>query len=163
MRGSPPLHLLLLAAVFALVAIPLARLTGARAGEAATAAGMALADGERLVVEGVDEHPDEEHAHRVATRVRIYFAHRPQAVRLLAGEKDLLAGFDASGIEAPMETEADLAIGHEGHELVLEATWPEGTPLTAVTVELEPEGLEARSETRWAAEAEVSDVLTFVW
>jgi hypothetical protein len=56
-----------------------------------------------------------------------------------------------------------MEIGHEGNELVLEVKWPEGVGATAVTVELEPEGLDMRSETRWSDGGAISDVLTFVW
>lgn len=166
MRGSPPFHLLLLAAAFVLAAIPLSRLTCARdSGHAHDHEHEHHGHdhGERVVVKGTDEHPEEEHVHHVETRVRLFFAHRPQSVSLLAGKKELLKDIDWTSAEAPLEVEAELEISHDGNELVLEATWPEGAPLTAVTVELEPEGLETRSETRWAAEGEVSDVLTFVW
>jgi hypothetical protein len=62
-----------------------------------------------------------------------------------------------------VESEAEMEIGHEGNEMVLEAKWPEGVGATAVTVELEPEGLDMRSETRWSEGGAISDVLTFVW
>ena len=161
MRGSPPFHLLLLAVAFALVALPLTRLTCGREADRSTE--TVPSSSARQVVRGMEEHPEGEHAHQVATRVRVYFAHAPQKVSLMAGEKELLKAIEWAGSEAPVETEVELEIGHDGNELVLEAAWPDGTPLTAVTIELEPEGLEARSETRWAAEGGVSDVLTFVW
>ncbi len=157
MRGSPPIHLLLLAAAFVLVAFPLWRLTCARGG------GHDHAHDGPVVVRGAHDHPEEEHVHHLDTRVRVIFAHQPQSVSLMAGEKEILKDIDWASAEAPVEVEAELEIGHDGNELVLEVSWPEGTPLTAVTVELEPEGLDARAETRWAAEGEVSDVLTFVW
>ncbi len=156
MRGSPRIHLLLLAVAFALVALPLSRLTcGPRNGHE-HAAGQGT-----TVVHGSDEHPEGEHVHHLPVRVRVRFAHPPEALSLLAGERNLVE--DAVWEESPVEFETELDIGHDGNEFVLEARWPEGTPQTAVTVELEPEGLEARSETRWSEEGEVSDVLTFAW
>lgn len=157
MRGSPPLHLLLLAAAFMLVALPLWRLTCARPGS------HGHTHGGPVVVRGVDDHPEEEHVHHLTTTVRVWFAHRPLSVSLMAGETELLKEVNWAAAEAPVEVGVELEIGHDGNELVLEASWPEGTPLTAVTVELEPEGLETRAETRWATEGEVSDVLTFEW
>ncbi len=173
MRGSPPLHLLLLAAAFVLVAIPLSRLTCARGDgheqhahhdhEHGHDHDHGHAHGEPVVVKGADEHPEEEHVHELKVLVRLLLAHKPKTVSLLAGEKELLKEIDWASAETPLVVEAELVIAHDGNELVLEAEWPEGTPLTAVTVELEPEGLEKRSETRWAEEGEVSDVLTFTW
>jgi hypothetical protein len=54
-------------------------------------------------------------------------------------------------------------IGEDGDELWVSASWPSGTPDTALTVELEPDGLEQKSETRWSEAGELSEVLTFHW
>ena len=154
MRGSPLLHLLLLAAAFVLLSVPLRHLTGAQSktASAAPAAG---------VVAGVAYHPVCVHSHLVHVRIQVLPAHAPQSLALLSGGKNLLAGADAS--RSPVECEAELELGHEGNELILEAQWSDGTPDTAVTVELEPAGLETRAETRWSEGGSISDVLTFIW
>lgn len=150
------LHLLLLTTAFVLLSVPLRHLTGAVKSEL----GQAVA-GAAGVVEGMEEHPEGEHVHRVPVRIRVRFAHVPERMRLEVGERDLLerVGLGTS----PVECEAELEIGHEGNEFVLEVKWPEGVGATAVTVELEPEGLDMRSETRWSEGGAISDVLTFVW
>ena len=40
---------------------------------------------------------------------------------------------------------------------------PENTPDTALTLEIEPDGLEARSETRWSSAGNLDEVITFSW
>jgi hypothetical protein len=156
MRGSPMLHLLLLITAFVLLSVPLRHLTGAVKSES----GQAVA-GASGVVEGMEEHPEGEHVHRVPVRIRVRYAHAPEMMRLEAGERDLLKGVGLG--TSPVECEAEMEIGHEGNEFVLEVKWPEGVGATAVTVELEPEGLDMRSETRWSEGGAISDVLTFVW
>ena len=156
MRGSPMLHLLLLITAFVLLSVPLRHLTGAVKSES----GQAVA-GASGVVEGMEEHPEGEHVHRVPVRIRVRFVGVPETMRLQVGERDLLKGVDLDA--SPVECEAEMEIGHEGNELVLEVKGPEGVGATAVTVELEPEGLDMRSETRWSEGGAVSDVLTFVW
>ncbi len=99
---------------------------------------------------------------KVPTLVRLRFAHRPLTVSLKQGDEELAAKADLAS--SPVEFTADLALEKgTGHELMLGATWPEGTPDTALTVELEPDGLETRSETRWASGADLNEVLTFTW
>ena len=150
------LHLLLLITAFVLLSVPLRHLTGAVKSES----GQAVA-GASGVVEGMEEHPEGEHVHRVPVRIRVRYAHAPEMMRLEAGERDLLKGVGLG--TSPVECEAEMEIGHEGNEFVLEVKWPEGVGATAVTVELEPEGLDMRSETRWSEGGAISDVLTFVW
>jgi len=150
------LHLLLLITAFVLLSVPLRHLTGAVKSES----GQAVA-GASGVVEGMEEHPEGEHVHRVPVRIRVRYAHAPEMMRLEAGERDLLKGVGLG--TSPVECEAEMEIGHEGNEFVLEVKWPEGVGATAVTVELEPEGLDMRSETRWSDGGAISDVLTFVW
>jgi hypothetical protein len=48
-------------------------------------------------------------------------------------------------------------------DVFLSATWPQNTPDTALTLEIEPDGLEARSETRWSAAGSLDEVITFSW
>lgn len=113
------------------------------------------------VLEGGEKDPKWEGLHRVPVRIRVRFVGAPETLRLQAGERDLLEGQDFG--TSPIECEAELEIGREGNELVLEAKWPEGSGEAAVTVELEPEGLDGHSETRWSEGGQISDVLTFVW
>jgi hypothetical protein len=156
MRGSPMLHLLLLITAFLLLSVPLRHLTGAVRVGGGTGEGVKAG-----VVDGMEEHPEGEHVHRVPVRVRVRFVGVPETMRLQVGERDLLKGMGFG--TSPVECEAEMEIGHEGNEMVLEAKWPEGAGEAAVTVELEPEGLDGRSETRWSEGGTISDVLTFVW
>ena len=142
MRGSPPIQLFLLAIAFALLAFPLARLTG---GGAATAPNMAKATA----------------AQEVPVLIRLRFAHPPRHASLQQEGRELLAGADFS--VTPVEVEAKLHLGADGEELRLEAAWAQGTPDTAVTVIIEPEGLEAREVTRWSDGSELNDLLLFQW
>lgn len=150
------LHLLLLLTAFLLLSVPLRHLTGSvRAQEGHTTGKQAS------VVEGAEEHPEGEHSHRLPVRVRLRFAHPPEEMMFLAGEKDLLEGVEKT--VSPIEVEVELELGHEGNEFVLEGRWKDDAPDTAVTVEMEPDGLDMRAETRWSEGGAISDVLTFVW
>jgi hypothetical protein len=62
-----------------------------------------------------------------------------------------------------VEFESELAIPKEGLEFLVNVTWPEGTPDTAFAIELEPDGLETQTQTRWASGATLDDVFTFQW
>jgi hypothetical protein len=73
----------------------------------------------------------------------------------------LLGGADLS--ESPLELEGDIEVSHDGNEMSLSAKWPEGTPETAVTIEIEPEGFDRVSETVWAAGNLDEEVLLFKW
>ena len=48
-------------------------------------------------------------------------------------------------------------------ELLLEANWEDGPDHVAVTVELEPDALEAKSHTEWSDSDELSVFLDFRW
>lgn len=145
MRGFPPLHLLLFAIAFGLVAVPLSHLTFARP----------------VVVQGQTGKPavipDGIH-----TYVRLQFAHVPEKVSVRLGDQ-LLMDEKTAAPAATMMTEASLVIPKEGLELLVQATWPTGTPSTAITVELEPDEKEARSQTYWSADSSLSQIYSFVW
>lgn len=163
MRGFPPVQLFILGLVFALLAFPLAHMTTGYdlAPEAATAK-AAPADGSAQVVKGGSDHPEGEHKHvEVQTLIRLRFAHRPLKVSLKEGDVELATKADLT--VSPVEFNAELEVSHEGNELMLSVTWPEGTPDTALTVELEPDGFDTRRETRWSSGSTLDEVLTFTW
>lgn len=144
MRGSPPLHLALFFIGFALMAVPLVRLTSATPvpvkSEPATVQATAT--------------------EKVPVLLRLRFAHTPLNVRVALGEQVLL---DGAVTESPHEFSTDLILPKDGIELALSANWPEGTPDTALTLELEPDGLDTRSETRWSSGASMEEYIPFVW
>lgn len=176
MRGFPPIQIFLLGLVFGLLALPLASLTGVRLPGFGSSSHTendhdhsghdhdhGTAEGGVKVVKGGSDHPEGEHRHtEVATWVRIRFAHAPQTLSLKQGGTEILKQpLDLK--QSPVEVKADLEVSHEGNEMILSATWPEGTPETALTVELEPESFETRSETRWSSGPQMEEVLTFTW
>ena len=147
MRGFPPLHLLVFVIGFALFAIPLARLTFARPGttpqsHAQTAPTVASAT--------------------TSCIIRVRFAHKPATLSLKLGDKEIITNLTPQTL-SPIEAQAAMIIPKDGLELMLNATWPQGTPDTALTVELEPDGLDVRSATRWSNGAKLSEVLSFTW
>lgn len=142
MRGSPPIQLFLLALAFALLAFPLAHLTGDAAASAPVSAAMPATP-------------------ELPALIRLRFAHPPRSVSLTQEGRELLTGADLA--TSPVELEARLRLGSDGEELRLEAAWPDGTPDTAITVEIEPEGHEAREQTRWSEGPELNELLLFQW
>lgn len=144
MRGFPPIQIFLIALAFGVLAFPLAQLT--RGGRMTSAPVMENAD--------VAERD-------TAAYIRVRYAHQPAGVRLMQDDRDLLEGADFS--ESPVEIETRLRISPDGDELVLEAGWPEGTPNTALSIEIEPEGHETREQTRWSSDGSMSELLLFQW
>lgn len=165
MRGFPPLQIFVLGLLFGLLAVPLAHLTG-QAPRSAVESGTSLSsaghEAGSMLVQGASEHPEGEHRHvGVPALIRVRYAHRPLSVSLKSEERELLPKLDLSG--SPAEVSAEIEISHDGNEYNLEAMWPPGTTDTALTVEIEPEGLDARTETRWSTEAGLHEILTFSW
>ena len=147
MRGSPPLHLVLFAVGFALLAIPLARLTFARPATPAVVSTREASPGDTAT----------------PTLLRVRFAHPPRSASLKHEAAELLPAPSPEPRAPSFEARTRLTLPPDGIELLLEVTWPQGTPDTAVTVELEPDGLEARSQTRWSSGGMLTEVLTFHW
>lgn len=141
MRGSPPLHLALFLIGFAFLAVPLVKLTSAPAARTAFTPVAAVV------------------SEKVPVLVRLRFAHPPVKVRLALGSQILVDG----PVQSPHELTHEIKLPPDGIELSLSATWPDGTPDTAVTVELEPDALDARSETRWSIGPSLEEVIPFVW
>jgi hypothetical protein len=171
MRSSPLLMLALVGGGLALIAVPLVRLTGA---EGAWRGGM-VGRGAGEVQGGDGE------ASGLPVLVRLRFAHEPLRVLVTQDGREVIlveAPGRAAGGEVekrgvlmgptgePGEVEKrGVLMGPTGEpvELVVEASWPEGTGLTALGVELEPDGLENRRETVWAEGGSASELLTFSW
>lgn len=150
MRGFPPIQIFVLGLLFGLLAVPLVQLTGN--------APVKTSDEHA----GGSEHPEGDHKHaEVPVIIRLRYAHKPESISLKAEGQELLAKLDLSA--ALIEVKARIEVSHEGNELSLEAKWPEGTPDTALTVEIEPEGFDTRSETRWSSAAALNEILTFHW
>jgi len=166
MRGFPPIQIFLLGLAFGLLAFPLTKLTTGAAMHAQETEAHGHEDhgheGEERVVKGGTDHPEGEHRHvEVPTLARLRYAHRPLSVSLKQGDEELLKGMDLSA--SPAELSTAIEISHEGNDLILTATWPEGTPDTALTMELEPDGFEIHRETRWSSGSSLDEVLTFTW
>lgn len=140
MRGFPPIQIFLLCLMFGVIAVPLSHLTG----ETSHAKAVVTSS---------------EAASSVNALLRLRFAHRPASLSLKVAE---LEAFSAVG-DSPMEAEVSLSALDRGVDVFLVATWPEGTPDTVVTLEIEPDGLEVRSETRWSSSGGLDEVITFSW
>lgn len=140
MRGFPPIQLFLLCLAFIVLAVPLSHLTGNTSNA-------------KVIKVAEKETPE------VKALVRLRFAHKPSTLSLKIADKELITTTDAS----PLEVDAVLLSTQDGVDVFLSATWPENTPDTALTLELEPDGLEARSETRWSSAGSLDEVITFSW
>lgn len=146
MRGFPPVHLLLLAIVFGVIAVPLMKLTSA---------------GPRRTVTRIETPAPKTESAKVSTWLRIRFAHRPTSLSIKLGDQELMDAGPPN--ESPFEKEYDLTLPKEGIELLVSGKWPEGTPDTALTIDLEPTGLETQSQTRWSFGNEMNEVIPFQW
>lgn len=141
MRGFPPIQIFLLCLAFIALAVPLSHLTGT----------------------SMQAKPVPRAAEKAETssgaRLRLRYAHRPATLSVKIADKELVRDITAS----PLEIKTTLQAANQGVDVFLAATWPEGTPDTALTLEVEPDGLESRMETRWSSGAALDEVLTFVW
>ena len=140
MRGFPPIQIFLLCLMFGVLAVPLSHLTG----ETSNA---------KVVASSSETVPD------VKALLRLRFAHRPSSLSLKVADLEELSAVG----DSPMETEVSLPALDHGVDVFLVATWPEGTPDTALTLEIEPDGFEVRSETRWSSSSSLDEVITFTW
>jgi hypothetical protein len=143
MRGSPPLQLALILIGFMMMSVPLIRLTSGRVVAKAT------------VVKATEQGA------AVPTQVRLRWAHRPHLLSVTLDGKPLLEALDLS---LPMiESEAALSLPKEGIEISVQAEWPEGTPETALSLELEPDERDTQSQTRWSRNGKMQEVISFQW
>ncbi|MEQ1749620.1 MAG: hypothetical protein ABL974_09380 [Prosthecobacter sp.] len=145
MRGFPPLQIFLLGLAFCLLAVPLSQLTG---NVAQVKAAPVMAKAGDVPVKS-------------AAVIRLRYAHKPLSISLKQGGLELLTKLDFTS--SPAEEQTSMTISKAGNELELTATWPPGTPDTALTLEVEPDGLETRSETRWSDDATLNEIITFLW
>jgi hypothetical protein len=141
MRGWPPLQLVLVIAGLALVAVPLTHLTTAR-----------VAPPPPPVTSASD-------GSAIPAFVRVRFAHLPDRVALSAADQQWL---DDQSPALFIEQRRPVVIDDGNLELSVQVEWPEGTPATPVTIEIEPDGLEARSQTRWG-DQQIDEMLSFAW
>lgn len=147
MRGFPPLHVLTFAIAFALLAIPLAQLTFARPDEAPVA----------------QVRVEQKAGNKVPTFMRIRLAHVPTSLSLKVEGHELLSPEQQKPTETDISLDTEITIPAEGLEILATATWPEGTPDTALTLDLEPSEKENRSLTNWSAGNHLSAAYTFHW
>ncbi len=139
MQGKPLRELILVMVLVALLAPVIVRIT--RVPERATRTPIAEQKQEQMV----------------ATIVRIQFAHAP-IFAAFGTDVELTARRHAT----QYEFERELDFSDRLIEWPFTVKWPEGTPHTAVTVTLEPEGLEARQLTFWG-EGQLNEFIELHW
>jgi hypothetical protein len=148
-RGHPPLQVILLVLGFCLVAIPLARLTGSSPATARRGP-EAVAPGEQETVNRA-----------IPAVVVVRFAHSPKRLSLRQGERELI--LVQAPERSPIEADVSIEAGGEAPDFIVDAEWRSGTPETAVTVEVSPDGMETRSATHWSLDAAMQQVFHIAW
>lgn len=96
----------------------------------------------------------------VPTVITVRCAHRPEFLSISRAGRVLWQSA-APGLHE--EVECSLPLENGSATLTVSARWPEGTPDTPVTLELEPEGREAASATRWSFGPSLNDSYSFSW
>ncbi|MDD5261514.1 MAG: hypothetical protein PHD76_06650 [Methylacidiphilales bacterium] len=141
MRGSPLIRTCVVLALLLLAALPLWRLTRSHGAPVATVAPEIAAN---------------EPAKKLS--VHLKFVHAPRSFRLLYLGKTLWNP-SVNGAES-FKTELGIPFPKEGIDLELKAQWPEGTPETAVRLDVQtPEGASLH-KTVWGKGA-IDEILTF--
>lgn len=143
MRGFPPIQIFLLCLAFIVLAVPLSHLTGSSTQDRPTLPAAVKSTAQPST----------------SAWLRLRYAHPPAKLSIKVADKELVTALAAS----PMELKVPLTAIRQGVDVFLSATWPEGTPDTALTLEVEPDGLESRGETRWSSGGSLDEVLTFAW
>jgi hypothetical protein len=97
--------------------------------------------------------------------VRLRFTHEPLRVVVRQDGREVILAEASGRAEGGDVEERGVLMGtvDEPVELLVEATWPEGTGLTALGVELEPDGLVNRRGTMWAEGGTATELLSFSW
>jgi len=153
MRGFPPLHLLFFVLALAALAMPLTRLTFGRV-TATPLSGQLLPE-------------DKEDSRTTRSFLRLRFSHPPLQLKISPlADAEAPALFSLSHEQqpvSPFETEVHLPIIDHSVELSITAEWGGDVSQAAVTVDVEPDGMEARSQTVWADGNALDEILTFVW
>jgi len=91
----------------------------------------------------------------ISAYLEIHSAHPFEKINVQIGE--------ASWQFAPGEDEKEILYERSSQlNLLISATWPEGTPRTAIQLELIPEATASRTHTLWGI-GEVTEELTFTW
>lgn len=96
----------------------------------------------------------------VPTMITVKCAHRPRNISIASGNGVL---WKAENPGLHEEVECRLPLKGDFTTLTVSAQWPEGTPDTPVTLELEPEGRQAASATRWSFGPSLNDTYSFSW
>lgn len=96
----------------------------------------------------------------VPTVITIRCAHRPESLSVSCGGR-ILWHSGTPGLHE--EVECGLPLEDGSVTLTVSARWPEGTPDTPVTLELEPEGRPSASDTRWSFGPSLNDSYSFSW
>lgn len=96
----------------------------------------------------------------VPTVITVRCAHRPESLSISCGGH-ILWQPQTPGLHE--ETECGLPLEEGSATLTVSARWPEGTPDTPVTLELEPAGRPSASATRWSFGSILNDIYSFSW
>ena len=96
----------------------------------------------------------------VPTVITVRCAHRPEFLSISHGGRVLWQS-GTPGLHE--EVECGLPLEDGSVTLTVSARWPEGTPDTPVTLELEPEGRPSSSAIRWFFGSFLNDSYFFSW
>ncbi len=97
--------------------------------------------------------------HQIPALLIIKCAHAPHRITVNHG-KNILWQSDAPALQDEAEV---LIPAADSLTLSVTAVWPQGTPNTPITLELEPEGKPNATATRWSFGPEINDTFTFSW
>lgn len=100
-------------------------------------------------------------------------AHKPEMLRIsLADEKANGASREKSNTSLPLYqgTPDDLTIeeaidlpNQSAVTIIVEASWPEGTPDTPISITIEPDGRHSRTATNWSIGKKLHNTYLFSW
>lgn len=99
----------------------------------------------------------------IPTFMSVKYAHKPLSLRIsLAEEKAAPVLYQGSPTEMEISTSIDIP-RKPATTIIVEASWPEGTPDTPISITLEPDGLPSRTSTNWSISRELHNTYLFSW
>jgi hypothetical protein len=95
--------------------------------------------------------------------LRLRWAHLP-AQLIIRQQERVLFQLQPDAL-SPTEQSLNLRLSERSAELSVTARWPAGTPETALSLELEPEGMDAQTQTHWTSSSsqDMEQLFVFNW
>lgn len=95
-------------------------------------------------------------------RVSLRFVHAPLAVKLMADGQTLHEWTALAGALV-LEESVTLPLVEDRVEIMVQITWPAGTPETVAELQVEPDGREKKRANVWSVDGAADELIALTW